>query len=111
MLKGSFLFVDSGHKNQIRIFTADDVGSGSTIGTPQVLLDGDDTNVGNFNDDIYGLELVEQTTEIGGVSLYAGNILATVHGETNVGSNALAVTRYDVFVLDVTKTTLGCRRR
>ena len=106
--KGSFLFAtsDGATDNQIRVYRADDVGSGTTSGTDQILLDGDDANVGNFNDKIFGLELIEQNTEIGGVSLHAGNILVTLDSNATVGSNDLSVSHHDIFVFDVTKTTL-----
>ena len=40
------------------------------------------------------------------MTLNSGNILVALDNNVNVGSNGQAVTTYDVFVLDVTKTTL-----
>ncbi len=52
-----------------------------------------------------GIDLVETNTTIGGQTLSAGTILLT--SDANVaGSNALAIEKFDVYALNVTKTTL-----
>ena len=64
------------------------------------------TDIG-FDQAIGGLELVEGTTVLGGTTLQSGNILVSlVADDASVGDNGIATTRHDIFILDVTQTTL-----
>ena len=105
---GTFLFSRQGgsEHGDIRLFTPTGVGAGTTTGSVQILVEGDDAGVG-ISDKIYGLELVEGPTTIGGVTLTAGTILMSVDNNDTLGSNNLAVTAHDVFSLTFSQTTLG----
>ncbi|WP_197452459.1 DUF4347 domain-containing protein [Rosistilla carotiformis] len=103
---GDFLFVSSLSKKQIKLFQTEDVGEGAhTVGTEAVLLDVTDTNIA-IGSSLFGIELIESDTQVGGFDLTAGQILLTTDGDGAVGQNGLATTRNDIFVLDVTKTTM-----
>ncbi|EMI55521.1 Cadherin domain protein, partial [Rhodopirellula sallentina SM41] len=103
---GTFLYVRSGGSQDSNIYTyvADDVGDGITSGTSQLLIDGADIGI---TDKLIGIELIEQPIDVAGTSLAEGNILLTLDGDDDVGDNVLSVQRQDVFVLDITQTTLG----
>jgi hypothetical protein len=105
LLAGDFLFTRSGgaEDNDIWLFQTTEVGAGSTNGIKSVLIEGTDIAI---NNKLYGIDLVEETMTIGGRTLNAGNILLSVDAATQVGSNLLSVTEYDIFALDVTQTTL-----
>ena len=60
--------------------------------------------IGFSHEQLYGLELVQHDTCLGGVALTQGQLLMTVNGSTNVAGNQLAVDARDVFVLSVTGT-------
>lgn len=103
---GDFLFVTSGSDRQIKLFETEGVGGGGqTTGTTRVLLDTNDANV-SVGKGLFGIELIETATQVGGFDLSAGQILLTTDADTDVGQNALAVDRQDIFVLTVTQTTL-----
>ncbi len=102
---GDFLFSRSGgaEDEDIWLYQTTDVGTGTTSGSASVLIEGTDVNV-NI-DKVNGIDLVETNTTIGGQTLSAGTILLT--SDANVaGSNALAIEKFDVYALNVTKTTL-----
>ncbi|QDS87625.1 Cadherin domain protein [Rosistilla ulvae] len=101
---GDFLFISSLADKQIRLYETEDVGA-NTSGTVRVLLDVSDTNVA-IDSAVYGIELIETDTQVGGFSLTAGQILLTTDGDGEVGQNALWTTRQDIFAMDVSQTTL-----
>ena len=107
LMAGSFLFSQDGgsEDNDIRLFTPTGVGVGGTAGAVSVLIEGDQINT---DKKVYGLELVEATTTLGGVTLNAGTILMTLDADdSSTGSNSIATKKEDVFFLTVTQTTLG----
>ena len=103
---GDFLFVRSGgaEDQDIKWFAPTAIGDGTTTGSVTLLLDGDDANV-NIAEQIHGLELIENTVTVGGVTLETGQILVSVHATDSVGNNNLAVTANDIFILDVAQST------
>lgn len=104
---GSFLFSRDGSSedNDVRLFVPTGVGVGTTAGAVSVLIEGDQINI---NQTVYGLELVDSNTTLGGVTLNAGAILMTLESDNNsTGSNSIATKKEDVFFLTVTQTTLG----
>ncbi len=104
---GSFLFSREGgsEDNDVRLFVPTGVGVGATAGAVSVLIEGDQINIGQK---VYGLELVDNNTTLGGVTLNAGAILMTLEGDdSSTGSNSIATKKEDVFFLTVTQTTLG----
>ena len=104
---GSFLFSREGgaEDNDIRLFTPTGVGVGTTAGSVSVLIEGDQINT---DKKVYGLELIETSTTLGGVTLPAGAILVTLDADDNTtGDNNIATKKQDVFYLTVTQTTLG----
>ncbi len=106
---GDFIFSRKGgeEENDIWLYTTGSVGISTTSGTAGVLIEGDDPGV-RIDEKIYGLDLIETTTTIGGRTLTAGTILVSVENEEGIGAGeTLAVTEFDVFALEVTKTTLG----
>ncbi|MFT7629918.1 MAG: VCBS repeat-containing protein [Mariniblastus sp.] len=106
--RGDFLITTSvGFKDMsVQLLEIDDVGAGSnTVGTVSILLDGTDPNV-SMTEKLYGIELIETATSIGGISLSAGQILLTTEDSDTVGQNNLSVASQDIFALTVTQTTL-----
>ena len=105
---GDFLFTRSGgaEDNDVWLFQTTDVGAGNTNGAASVLIEGDDVGV-SISKKIFGIELVEENTTIGGRSLTEGTLLLTVDTAESVGANDLQVTEHDIFALDVTNTTLA----
>ncbi len=103
---GDFLLVGSGgtYDRDIALFRPTDMTGSPTGGSLSVLVDGDATSAVNFGRQVYGLELVQHDTSFGGVSLRQGQMLVSVNGTANVGSDNLPVEGRDVFVLDVTAT-------
>ncbi|MBA1419792.1 MAG: cadherin-like domain-containing protein [Epsilonproteobacteria bacterium] len=101
---GSLLAARAGSHENIYLYEASDVGTGTTIGTETLFIQGSD--IGNGTQ-IQGLELIESNTVIGRASLASGNILLTLNNsESGIGDSALSVTENDVFYLDVSTTTL-----
>ncbi|MBT8484859.1 MAG: DUF4347 domain-containing protein [Phycisphaerae bacterium] len=104
---GDFLFTyaDGAVAQDILLFQTTDVGAGNTSGAVSVLLDGSDAGVA-IGKDIFGLDLVERTTTVGGHTLQTGTLLLSLKDSTTVGSNGLAATKFDIISLDVSTTTL-----
>ncbi|WP_339672695.1 DUF4347 domain-containing protein [Dasania marina] len=104
---GTFLFTQKNgggfNHEDILTFSADEVGAGTTSGTKAVLISGADIGI---SESISGLELIETDTTVAGAPLTSGNILVSIRGSEDVGDNNLAATEYDVFVLDISKTSL-----
>ncbi len=106
---GSFLIIqEASATTSIDLFIPDAVGPGTTSGTTTPLID--ISTLGIDPNRLRGIELIERETTIGGQTLAAGSILATLNVDDNVsgvGSNNLLVERNDVFVLNLTSTGLG----
>ena len=106
---GDFLFSRAGgaEENDIWLYSTGDVGASTTSGSASVLIEGDDPGV-SIDEKIYGLDLVETTITIGGRTLTAGTILVAVEHDEGVGpGDALAVSEFDIFALEIIQTTLG----
>jgi hypothetical protein len=102
---GTFLYSDNNFASEIRHFDATGVGKGTTTGTKQTFLNA--TGALNITQDFGGLELIEVETTIGGETLAAGTILATVAEPDSVGNNSLVVDDSDIFKLTVSQTIMG----
>ncbi|MBR9910946.1 MAG: DUF4347 domain-containing protein, partial [Gammaproteobacteria bacterium] len=91
--------------------TMGDISADATDVTSQMLVDGkEDFGFGKlFSDKLDGLELIESATVVGGVSLNAGDILASTKGSNgvNLDINSQAGTSHDIYALSLTKTILG----
>ncbi|MEZ6118762.1 MAG: LamG-like jellyroll fold domain-containing protein [Pirellulaceae bacterium] len=103
---GSFLLVRSGgaEDSNVYLFEANDVGTGSTTGTTQLLIDGADVGISGR---LFGIELIESAVTLGGALLTEGQLVLAIDNNGSVGDNGLAVTRHDVFVLNVSQTSLA----
>ncbi|MBW2281607.1 MAG: cadherin-like domain-containing protein, partial [Deltaproteobacteria bacterium] len=97
--RGSFITSDS--SDELWVLSPTVVGEKSDGDWTQ-LIDGGD--IGLDKRQITGVELIEEDTDIGGTTLQAGQLLLSLDGEdASVGDNSIAVTRRDVFYLDVTQ--------
>lgn len=103
---GDFLFTRPGvdEANDIFVFHTVDVGQGTTDGSESLLIEGDDIGIGQ---NLVGLELIEQSVEIGGHIFESGQILSTLENDGNVGDNSIPVKYTDIFALDITATTFA----
>ena len=103
---GDFLLTlsSASFESDISLFRPTDMATTPTGGALSVLIDGDGSaGIGN-NQKIFGLELVQQATVLGGTLLNQGQILVALDASDVVGTNNLSVTRFDVFALKVTAT-------
>jgi large repetitive protein len=104
---GSILFAQDGggFDQDIRLFVPTAVGVGTTAGTVTTLIHGADVN---FQPKVLGMDLVDGTTTVGGLPIPAGTLIISLAGnDSAVGSNGLAVTKFDAFTLTVSQTTEG----
>ena len=103
---GSFLFTQDGggDEHDIRLFVPTAIGT-TTAGTVLTLIKGADLN---FQPKVLGIELVDVPTDIGGQSLAAGTLIVSLdNDDPSVGTNGIAVTKFDAFTLTVSRTTLA----
>ena len=102
---GEFLFAHDGASKNILRFAPGSLGD-TTTGTTTVFVAGGDVDI---DQSIGGLHLVQNDTELGGVSLTAGQLLVSIQGnDSTVGSGTtIDVLRQDIFVLDVSATGAG----
>lgn len=102
---GDFLFVKlaSFVAYNVEVYEVDGVGDGTTLGTATRLLSGADLGISGFSATISGLELVEETTTIGGETVVSGTLLLV----SNNAPSDLATSSNDIFALDVTQTDIG----
>ena len=79
------------------------IGATSTTSTNDevLFLNGSSPGIGIDNERIQGVELLENTIEIGGTTLNQGSILLILDGSETVGTDDLSVAPHDIFVLDV----------
>ena len=105
---GEFLLVHASgaYDKDIQRFQPTTMGGATTGGTLTEFIDGQSAGI-SFGQQIYGIALVERTTVLGGQTLLPGQLLITLDGSNNVGTNALAVTATDIFVLKPTATGAG----
>ncbi|EMI21354.1 vcbs repeat-containing protein [Rhodopirellula maiorica SM1] len=105
LTQGSFLLAhtDSAQHHKIQYYTPDNVGASNTTGTLQTLIDESSILSGQLQ----GLDLVEDTMDVGGHTLRAGEILVSVKDGGTFGSNSVAATGNDIFSISVTTTDLG----
>uniref|UniRef100_UPI00286D8556 DUF4347 domain-containing protein n=1 Tax=Sphaerotilus sp. TaxID=2093942 RepID=UPI00286D8556 len=105
---GDFLLVlsSASYDSDVNLFRPTDPGLNPASGTLTEWLDGASAGVGNTRQ-ISGLELVTQTTVLGGQVLSPGQLLMSLNGNETIGSNDLAVSAFDLFVLDVSATGTG----
>ena len=103
--EGDFLFSQEGaNGNNIYIFNTVDVGDGTTDGTAEILVDGDDIGITVAID---GLELIETTKTLGDETIVAGELLVTLSLTDNgIGTSTISVEDEDIFRLQVAETTL-----
>lgn len=105
--RGDFLLTRAGttaEHNDVFLFRTTDVGAGTTDGTFEKLVEGDDVNIAR---EIRGVELVEQDVTVGGQTLTSGQLLLTVSGNDSVGDNNRSVKAQDLFELSLTATNIG----
>ncbi|MFO0868130.1 MAG: DUF4347 domain-containing protein [Pirellulales bacterium] len=105
---GDFLLTlsSAAYDKDISWFRPTNMATSPTGGTFTEWLDGQSAGLG-FQEQVYGLELVTRTVTIGGQTLAPGQILVSLAKSDNVGSNSLAVTDGDIFLLNVTATGTG----
>jgi len=104
--EGDFLFSLQGGAggNDIYVFHTVDVGDGTTDGTAEILIEGNDIGL---TKKLIGLELVEHATQIGDELLSAGELLVTPDDlNSGIGTSGITADCQDVFRLQVTETTL-----
>jgi len=107
LLSGNF----GSNENDIWVMRTDtlDTQSEATYqSTAQVLIEGDDAGV-DLDHKIYGLDVLETTTSIGGKTYNAGTILVATDGDDSdgIGSTNQLADAQDVIALAVNKTSLG----
>lgn len=103
---GDFLMVFSGgsYDKDVSLFRPTTMSTNPTGGTLSVLVDGDGSSGIGFGARILGLELVQQNTTLGGVSLTQGQLLISLDSSDVVGIDNLSVTKFDVFTMSITAT-------
>ncbi|MCP4386651.1 MAG: hypothetical protein GY802_00015, partial [Gammaproteobacteria bacterium] len=81
---------------------------GSYQGLQQVLIEGDDAGV-DLEDKIYGLDVLEVATTIGGKSYNSGTILVSIDADDTdgIGSTSQQATPNDIVALTINRTNLG----
>ena len=103
VVAGAFLIAKENRRDVI-LFTAADVGEGTTSGAEIELVDGLDLN---FGSEIWGLGLIPTATEFGGLILQEGTILVTLNNDGSTVGNwgtPIMVNSEDVFYLNVIQT-------
>ena len=106
---GDFLVVLSGgtYDKDVSLFRPTTMATNPTGGTLTELIDGASAGINFGSAQLWGIEIVNQTTTIGGQTLNQGQLLATLGNTATVGTNALSVARDDIFVLSVSATGTG----
>ncbi len=98
-----FLLTGPPNQKDVILYETTDVGAGNTSGTGWLFIKGTDVSL----TDLTGIELVEQSVDVGGKTLDTGTLLLSTAAASSVGDNALAVQPQDVFALNVTSTSFG----
>ena len=102
---GTFIIAEPGKKDVYR-FDPTSTGAGTTTGTLTIkFIEG---SLAGIDKGVSGLELIQTPITLGGVSLTVGQLLVSLDADDSaVGSNNLAVTKFDTFVLSLTGTGAG----
>ncbi|MFO0701137.1 MAG: tandem-95 repeat protein, partial [Nitrospira sp.] len=102
---GSFLIAEP-NKTDLDLFVSTGAGAGTTSGTLTAkFVDGAAINI---SQGLGGVELIQQTVTLGGVTLTSGQLLLSVDtDDSTVGDNSIAVKKDDIFKLDLTATGSG----
>ncbi len=106
---GDFLFTLQGATRETSIwrFNTTGVGAGTTSGALTEFIAGTDAGVG-IDQALYSVHLIDTDQTLGGISLSAGDILASVSTDDNdLGNNHIAVKKFDLFRLNVESTGVG----
>ena len=93
-----------GGTDSIVVFRATGAGVGFTSGAVSTLLNGSEINLSRK---VWGLEVIEQDTTVGGLALHAGDLLVSLDSLGTIGSNLLSVTGNDVARLVVSQTSVN----
>ena len=106
---GDFLLTTSNaaYRSNITRYQVIDAGPGTTSGTISTLIDGQSAGIKFLSSQVFGVELVQTTTSIGGVTLSPGQLLISLNAPATVGTNTLGVSQYDVFALTFTGAGTG----
>ncbi|WP_447969408.1 type II secretion system protein [Nitrospira sp. M1] len=97
LLQGDVLFFYDGR--DIYHFSPTSLGS-TTSGAVNLLIDGSDIRI---SEQFEGLELIEEQTNLGDITLQAGQILASFEaGDSDLGDNQINVDVTDIVILDLT---------
>ncbi|MEM7456034.1 MAG: DUF4347 domain-containing protein [Planctomycetota bacterium] len=101
---GSILFTPSGSNNRdVLLMNVATTGEDSTSTSTSLLIDGSDLNLGHK---IEGLDVVEQTTTIGGQVLNAGTVVMAIDNSNTI-FGSLATEHFDLVAIDLTTTSVG----
>ena len=102
---GDFLFSQEvGSGNDVYLFRTVDVGDGTTAGTVELLIRGNDVGITAAID---GLELLETNSTLGDETLAAGELLISVDVlDSGIGTSSVTADQQDIFRLQVVKTNL-----
>ena len=76
----------------------------SSTGTSSVLISGADIGL---NELFRGVELIESSTDIGGITVDSGSLLIAIDAPSPIGDNALTGNNHDVILLEVNTTGAG----
>ena len=101
---GNFLLTHRGDRRKVFYYEPGNLGDATTTGTVSLFLDGHDVGINSGYNEIVGLELIESDMIIADTAFAAGQVLMTLYGADNVGSNNLWTNPQDIFMLDVEQT-------
>lgn len=102
------VLLNIGNNRDILLVDVVGAGAGNSVGSSSILVAGSDIGMGDGVVNIAGIDLIEEDLNVGGFTLRAGQIAATLDGDdTDVGDNNITVLASDIFLLDVTTTSLG----
>ena len=86
------------------MFRTADAGHGTTVGTAELAISGNDIGITAAID---GLELLETNTTLGDETLAAGELLVSVDVSDNgIGTSGITAEQQDIFHLQIVKTNL-----
>ncbi|MFT7220184.1 MAG: hypothetical protein ACI8Z1_001801 [Candidatus Azotimanducaceae bacterium] len=117
LLTAGDILIAPGNRD-INLYKPDDLAVASS-GTALILIAGDDLRDSSgtkmVNRFIAGVDLIENSLDVGGLNLSSGTVLltvgsnsATVFGKDGANPDTtLSVTEFDIFAADISKTSLG----
>ncbi len=108
LAEGSFLYSskDGSGNKKIHNVAVTDAGTTTTLGPPTLFLDGLAAGV-NLGQEISGLQLVQSDLTLGDTNLTAGQLLMSLVSSDDVGNNLVTAQKTDIFILDITSSTLA----